>query len=946
MDPTSALAAPDRHRLLLPDVPALVVGARSVTLLTPDGEVESLGRDAAAERLRRGSLGAGGLLLCHARAVARKLGLDSLRAFDLLELFAFVRPASFCLPTPRGLAEALGLPRPHDAEGEALALVAAARRLLAELTDPERPDRTGKAGLDPAAVAWAMGEWAWTPAVLAALGEPHGPAGDRERRAFQVWARIKDWQAEAPEPPPGHLAVDPSEARRRLAELVAAGSNAEPRPQQSDYASAVTHAFTPRDLPGAPNLVLAEAGTGVGKTLGYLAPATLWAEKNKGPVWISTYTRQLQHQIDKELDRLHPDPEKKARKVVIRKGRENYLCLLNLEEASAAARTMPQVAVAMGLMARWVAVTRDGDMQGGDFPGWLVDLLGRGRTLGLADRRGECVFSACPHYQKCFIEKSVRRARRADIVVANHALVMVQAALGGGDDAYVPSRFVFDEGHHVFDAADNAFAGHLTAVETAELRRWLLGAEVSGRSRARGLRRRVEDLIGGDEEAVQLLDHIAHAARQLPGEAWGQRVHGGEPQGPVERFLALVRQQVYARAAGADGPYSLETEARPPVEGLLEAAAELDSALQKLIRPLEALSARLAEMLDEGADELEAETRRRLDAVSRSLKRRAAMEVAGWRQMLQELGGETPPAFVDWFGIERIDGRDVDVGMYRHWVDPTVPFAASVGAQAHGMVVTSATLTDGTGDVEQDWQAAQQRTGAVHLGKPALRATVPSPFDYARQTRVLVVTDVRKDDLAQVAAAYRELFLAAGGGGLGLFTAISRLKAVHEKIALPLEQAGIPLLAQHLDGMDVPTLVDIFRGEHDACLLGTDAVRDGVDVPGRSLRLIVFDRVPWPRPDILHRARREYFDRKARARRYDDMITRLRLRQAFGRLVRRADDTGVFVLLDPMMPSRLRGAFPEGVELHRVGLAEAVRATRAFLVHPDGQAGAIPDGEA
>ena len=226
-----------------------------------------------------------------------------------------------------------------------------------------------------------------------------------------------------------------------------------------------------------------------------------------------------------------------------------------------------------------------------------------------------------------------------------------------------------------------------------------------------------------------------------------------------------------------------------------------------------------------------------------------------------------------------------------------------------------------------------QRTGAAHLQGRAIRAAVPSPFDYAAQTRALVVTDVRKDDLAQVAAAYRELFLAAGGGALGLFTAIQRLRAVQERIALPLEQAGLPLYAQHVDGMDVTTLVDIFRGEDDACLLGTDAVRDGVDVPGRSLRLIVFDRVPWPRPDILHRARRAHFDALAGAKRYDDMLTRLRLRQAFGRLVRRADDIGVFVLLDPMMPSRLKGAFPEGVELQRVGLADAVALTRDFLRH-------------
>src|SRR4029079_4530219 len=81
-------------------------------------------------------------------------------------------------------------------------------------------------------------------------------------------------------------------------------------------------------------------------------------------------------------------------------------------------------------------------------------------------------------------------------------------------------------------------------------------------------------------------------------------------------------------------------------------------------------------------------------------------------------------------------------------------------------------------------------------------------------------------------------------------------RSVHRRVAAPLEEPGLPLYAQHVGGMDAATLVDIFRAEEHSCLLGTDAVRDGVDVPGRSLLLIVFDRVPWPRPDILHRARK------------------------------------------------------------------------------------------
>ena len=152
---------------------------------------------------------------------------------------------------------------------------------------------------------------------------------------------------------------------------------------------------------------------------------------------------------------------------------------------------------------------------------------------------------------------------------------------------------------------------------------------------------------------------------------------------------------------------------------------------------------------------------------------------------------------------------------------------------------------------------------------------------------------------------------------------------MHRRIAADLDSAGLPLLAQHVDGLSTNTLVDIFRAEEDACLLGTDAVRDGVDVPGRSLRLIVFDRVPWPRPTILHRARKAAFGGTD----YDDALTRLRLKQAFGRLIRRATDRGVFVLLDRALPSRLAGAFPDGVELRRTGLADAVALTRDFLTH-------------
>jgi ATP-dependent DNA helicase DinG len=236
----------------------------------------------------------------------------------------------------------------------------------------------------------------------------------------------------------------------------------------------------------------------------------------------------------------------------------------------------------------------------------------------------------------------------------------------------------------------------------------------------------------------------------------------------------------------------------------------------------------------------------------------------------------------------------------------------------------------GDDDPEAAWHIAEGRVGASHLAMPAIRVAVASPFDYAAQTRAFVISDVNSRELASLAAAYKSLFLASGGGALGLFTAISRLRGVHARIAADLELAGIPLLAQHVDAMDNATLVDVFRTETDSCLLGTDAMRDGVDVPGRALRLVVFERVPWPRPDILHRERRTHLS-GGDPMSYDDRVVRFRLRQAFGRLIRTATDRGVFVLLDRQTPTRLLSAFPQGVSVQRVSLTEAAAQIKEFL---------------
>jgi len=919
-------------RIALPDSPSVVAGHGRAGICTADGELLLLAAAEAAGRLR--SLPPP--LLVHAPSAFRRLGLRGMPAFDLLELFAFALPGRAAAPTPRGLALALDFPPPTGGlEAEAALLPELAAALLNRLA----LGRDTALNRDAAGLAARMGQagWSWAPFVTAALGRPDAAPSTE---ALRVWKRLPEWEETAPLPPPSAHPVGEAEARARLAAML--GPHAEQRPGQADYAGAAAAAFGPRENRGDPRLVLAEAGTGTGKTLGYLAPASLWAEKNHGGVWISTFTRHLQRQIEAELAHLFPDPGERHRRVVVRKGRENYLCLLNLEDALGTAAS----GIALGLIARWALVTEDGDIQGGDLPGWLAELFGPPTIYGLADRRGECIHAACPHWRRCFVEHTIRRARTAQLVVANHALVMTQAAWGGLDDSTVPTRYVFDEGHHVFDAADGAFSAELSGRETAELRRWLLGAE-GGRSRARGLKRRIEELVAARPMLETPLEAALQAARGLPAPGWTMRLAEERPDiagldagrpNPTEALLRLLRQQVLARVGG-DGELSrgaLECDVFPANPGVIEAADRLGRALGRIAEPLATLRERLLARLDEEADDMDGATRNRIEAAGRTLTRRALNPLAAWQDMLRALSADARaepgdghrPSHVMFLRLEREDG---DVGLHRHWLDPTIPFAATLAAPAHGLLVTSATLRDSGGaDPETAWASAEARVGAPHLPSPAIRAAVASPFDYATQTRAFIVSDVATGEISRLAAAYRALFIASGGGALGLFTAIRRLRAVHASIAPELEEAGIPLYAQHVDAMGNATLVDIFRAEEESCLLGTDAMRDGVDVPGRALRLVVFEKVPWARPDILHRERRIHLS-DGDPKGYDDGIARLRLRQAFGRLIRRATDRGVFVLLDRQTPSRLLSAFPAGVVVRRVGLAEAVRQTREFL---------------
>ncbi|MFV0431211.1 MAG: ATP-dependent DNA helicase [Alphaproteobacteria bacterium] len=910
----------------------LIYGQSKNFWLSDEGELFELSPTQVKSRLSQGY----SPIILDKKQLHHQLQIKSSNCLDILELFAFTYPAQFIVPLYQSLAKFLLFKEPCSQEEAAITLLDATKKMLNSLKMRESEERYR---LNNICSFMEKGGWNWAAYVQASLHiEPS--ALSQYSESLKIWNMRKEWEDSPPIAPPLNYPLEQVEVLARLKKLL--GDTAEERVAQKEYAVKSSFALQPQQIQGEANIILAEAGTGTGKTLGYIAPASLWAEKNEGTVWISTYTKNLQRQLNEELNRLYPNPLEKRRHVVVRKGRENYFCLLNYEDILSAElqRQRNQEnqlyhsnnAIGLGLVARWLEHTQDGDMIGGDFPAWLIPLLGKRTTLDLSDTRGECIYSSCPHWKKCFIEHVVRRSQQANIVISNHALSLIRSAqLYHREEANLPSRYIFDEGHHLFDVADQVFSSHLTGVEAAEIRRWILGNENRGRSRFKGLRARIDELIATSDEALEALVHLEQAAKQLPAEGWRNRIFESVPNGKIERFLAFVRKQVLTRNP-PNGYYDIETQCKPLIDGFLEIIQSALLGVNDLFEPAKILIKCLEKQLDEQAETLDSTQRGRIEAAISSLNWRVLEVVASWMNMLQDLmvENELADGKVSWFGIERRGGVEFDMGMYMHYLDPTEYLSDIVLKMSQGVLITSATLRDNANLVHDDaasWNTALKRMGGQWLNHQPQMLSVPSPFDFKKQSRLFVITDVDKNNPAQLMAAFRELFISSGGGGLGLFTAINRLNMVYNGLKETLMAQNIPLYAQHMQDIDIGTLIDMFRQDIHSCLLGTDAVRDGIDVPGESLRLIVFDRVPWPRRTILHTIRKKAFG----GRTYEETLVIAKLRQAWGRMIRKTTDKGVFVMLDKAMPSRFQTAFPEDVIIERIGLAEATKEIRQFL---------------
>jgi ATP-dependent DNA helicase DinG len=624
---------------------------------------------------------------------------------------------------------------------------------------------------------------------------------------------------------------------------------------------------------------LMEAGTGVGKSFAYLVPALAWARTNRERTVVSTNTINLQEQlVGKDLPLLREalSAEDYVPSFALLKGWRNYLCLSRLHQAVGSQRTLLEQDKLDELIAlsEWAGHTADGTLS--DLPVTPTPEVWD-EVSAEADL---CPRLKCPHFDRCFLFRARRRAAEADVVVVNHHLLAADLSVRRAQDnweeaAVLPPyrRLVLDEAHHLEEVA----AGHLgVQVTSRSVRRLLSRFERNGRGLAPTLSH--ELAARSDPPSRESLEVLQQ--RLFPALA------------DARRASDALFHRLYERTAEAPGGQLRLSDDfavdRIWDEGL---AFDLDASLtafRALREGVETIADRLAQTDDtERRGSLLLELRgalRRLDAVADGLNR-----------TLRPAGGGPPT--VRW--MERTTrGQNVQLSVVPLDLAPLL--RELLFDRLDTVVLTSATLA-----ASGDFDFLEGRLGLAGEGSPVTeRQIFASPFDYPSQCLFGIPNDLpepREDEIGHGAAVVQivsDLAYASDGGMFVLFTSHASLRRAAAELRMALGTRW-PLLVQGEAPRDV--LLRRFREAENAILLGTDSFWEGVDVPGRALRALVINKLPFKVPsEPLTAARLERLAEEGMDGFFHYLLPHaaLKLKQGFGRLVRGRKDVGVVVLLD------------------------------------------------
>nr|WP_220481100.1 ATP-dependent DNA helicase [Lysobacter penaei] len=620
--------------------------------------------------------------------------------------------------------------------------------------------------------------------------------------------------------------------------LAAALEHFAPRTAQQDLSAAIADAFDGRGT------LIAEAGTGTGKTFAYLVPALLSGMKTI----VSTGTRALQDQLyHRDLPRVR-DALGRGLKTALLKGRANYLCHYRMQQARGEPRFHSrEMAAQFQRIVAWSGQTKSGD---------LAEVEGLGEDSPLVpvvtSTTDNCLGSDCPFFSDCFVVQARQRAQAADLVVVNHHLLLADLALkqeGFGEILPGAQAFVVDEAHQLPELAAQFFGEALSARPLVELAR----------------------------------DAVAEC-RDVPGALAAVQ----EPARALEQATRALRSAMDDL----------------PVRGTRLRAAELEAseaALDALVDALEGLAAALVP-LEASSPGFEACLFRARDHAAR-LRR--------WRNLEADVEAAAPPADPDERAPLSVPADAESVRWYeltargfrlsRTPLDVSTPLAEHRERSRAAWVFTSATLAVGG-----HFEHFARKLGLV---EPAT-LLAPSPFDWATQALSYLPNGLPEPASREYAAAVVDAVwpvLEASAGRAFLLFASHR--ALRDVAALLREaQAPWPLFVQG----DAPRglLLERFRASGNGVLLGAASFREGVDVAGDALSVVVIDKLPFAAPDDpVFEARLDAIRRHGGNPFRDEQLPQavIALKQGVGRLIRTESDRGVLVLCDPRLLGKQYG---------------------------------------
>jgi ATP-dependent DNA helicase DinG len=671
--------------------------------------------------------------------------------------------------------------------------------------------------------------------------------------------------------------------------IAAAMRQYEDRPAQRDMARAIASLYNDSGVG------LIEAGTGVGKSLGYLLPALRWAALHNERTVISTNTINLQEQlVRKDLPFLATAlaGEQQVRFALL-KGWRNYLCLLRLEQSKLIGPTLlTDQPGGIDAISAWAEVTDDGSLSDLPVPpnpeAWDE----------VAAEPDLCIRTECPHFEECFLFRARRAAAQADVVVVNHHLLMsdiaVRRAAGNWEDAAViPSwnRLVVDEGHHLEDAA----AVHLGESATRRgLQRLMsrLARHATGRRGGRGLLAALEERLRArrdDMFSIASLDLLEK--RTLPAVD-AVREKGAVVFDLLEVFLQESGQQVVRLTDYFTSHRIWRAGLGAALDDFVSQSAVLTDSIGMIRQRLEAETER-----DEATSALVNELRgavRRIEAIAAAVH--GALEA-----------GPDAHTRIRWIESR---GREGNVAVTWVPLDLAPILRDDLFSRVKTAIVTSATLS-----TDSRFEFLSRRLGVDQLDIPPVTESFPSPFDFKRQAILAVPIDTpapNVDPAGHFKAVIRmvEEFTDASDGGIFvLFTSHRDVRQAAIELRARGFSADRPLLVHGEEGRDA--LLSRFRESGRAVLLGTSSYWEGVDVAGHALRGLLIAKLPFRVPtEPITAANCESIAERGGDPFADYMVPHaaLRLKQGFGRLIRSADDRGAIIIADSRVATKSYGA--------------------------------------